>query len=164
MKNKTSLVLTLVMAITLVLSACTGNSEKEEPVVSNVPVKEMVDKMLEAIEQPNLMELDEETMKQQYHLDPALLEEYSVRIPMMIVHSNEVSVLKVKEEKDLPAVEEALKQRAADVQKQFEQYLPDQYENAKNYKIVKKGNYVLFVISDEADALIKSFEEFFVQK
>ncbi|WP_054954647.1 DUF4358 domain-containing protein [Paenibacillus dakarensis] len=155
---------TLMLAILLMLaiSACSG--DKAEPVEATVPVKEMVDKMLTDIQQPKLMELDDETVKQQYHLDPALLEEYSVRIPLMNVKSNEISVLKVKDAKDLPAVEEAVKQRAADVQKSFEQYLPDQYENAKNYKLVTKGNYVLFVISEEADALVKSFESFFVQK
>ncbi|MFC7678829.1 DUF4358 domain-containing protein [Paenibacillus sp. GCM10028914] len=173
MKKKLSLILMLAMAFTLALSACSSNSDQSEPVEnsdtakpieSTVPVKEMVDKMLTDIEQPNLMELDEEMVKQQYHLDLGLIEEYSVRIPMMNVKSNELSILKVKEEKDIPAVEEAVKQRAADIQKSFEQYLPDQYENAKNYKLVTKGNYILFVISEEADAFVNSFESFFTQQ
>lgn len=164
MKKRLSLVLMLAMALTLALSACSSTNNKAEPIESNVPVKEMVDKMLTDVEQPAFMELDEEGVKEQYHLDPALLEEYSVRFPLMNVKSNEVSVLKVKDAKDIPTVEAALKQRAADAQKSFEQYLPDQYENAKNYKIVTKGNYVLFVISDQTDALVKSFESFFVQK
>lgn len=162
--KKQPLILMLAILLTLALSACSTNSSKEEPIESNVPVKEMVDKMLTDIEQPSLMELDEEGVKQQYHIDLGLLEEYSVRIPMMNVKSNELSILKVKDAKDVPAVEEAIKKRAADVQKSFEQYLPDQYENAKNYKIVTKGNYVLFVISDQADAFVKSFERFFEQK
>lgn len=168
--KKQPFVLMLAILLTLALSACSSNDNNsngnnaEKPIEPSVSVKEMVDKMLADIEQPALMELDAEGVKQQYHVDLGLLEEYSVRIPMMNVKSNELSILKVKDAKDISAVEEAVKKRAADVQKSFEQYLPDQYENAKNYKIVTKGNYVLFVISDQADAFVKSFERFFEQK
>ncbi|MNH44254.1 hypothetical protein D3C79_1063640 [compost metagenome] len=58
---------------------------------------------------------------------------------------------------DIAAVEEGIKKRAADVQKSFETYLPDQYENAKNYKLETKGSYVLFVISESADQLVAEF-------
>ena len=160
--KKQSFVLMLAVILTLALSACSSN--KAATIESTVPVKEMVDKMITEVEQPGLIELDEDSVKQQYHLDPSLLEEYTVRIPMMNVKSNEVSVFKVKDEKDVPTIETAIKQRAEDVQKQFETYLPDQYENAKNYKLVTKGNYLLFVISEDADELVKSFDSFFVQK
>ncbi|SMF92954.1 protein of unknown function [Paenibacillus uliginis N3/975] len=160
--KKQSFVLMLAIVLTLALSACSNN--EAAPIESTVPVKEMVDKMITEVEQPSLMELDADSVKQQYHLDPALLEDYTVRIPMMNVKTNEISVLKVKDEKDIPTIETAIKQCAADVQKQFETYLPDQYENAKNYKLVTKGNYLLFVISEDADELVKSFDSFFVQK
>lgn len=160
--KKQPIVLMLAIVFTLVLSACGGN--QAAPIESTVPVKEMVDKMITEVEQPVLMELDADALKQQYHLDPALLEEYTARIPMMNVKTNEVSVFKVKDAKDIPTIETAIKQRAADVQKQFETYLADQYEIAKNYKLVTKGNYLLFVISEQADELVKSFDSFFVQK
>lgn len=152
----------LAIVLILALSACGSN--KAAPIESTVPVKEMVDKMITEIKQPALMELDTDAVKQQYHFDPALLEEYTARVPMMNVKTNEISVFKVKDAKDIPTIETAIKQRAADVQKQFETYLPDQYENAKNYKLVTKGNYLLFVISEKADELVKSFDSFFVQK
>ncbi|TCZ78198.1 DUF4358 domain-containing protein [Paenibacillus albiflavus] len=159
--KKQPFILMLIIVLTLALSACSSN--KAAPIESTVPVKEMVDKMITEAEQPALMELDADAVKQQYHLDPALLEEYSARIPLMNVKTNEISVFKVKDEKDIPTIETAIKQRAADVQKQFETYLPDQYENAKNYKLVTKGNYLLFVISEKPDDVVKSFDSFFVQ-
>jgi len=83
---------------------------------------------------------------------------------MMNVKSNEIAIFKVKDAKDIPDIEAAVKQRAENVQKLFEQYLPDQYENAKNYKLITKGNYVLLVISDSADELIKVYDSFFETK
>ncbi len=41
----------------------------------------------------------------------------------------------------------------------FEQYLPEPYKNAQNYKIAVEGDYVLFLISESADDLVKAFKE-----
>lgn len=155
--------LTLTIVLSVVLSAC-SSSNNEATVETNLTAKEMVDQMLAKVEQPDFMEVEENQLADLYHLAPSLLEDYSIRMPMMNVKSNEIAVLKVKDAKDIPTVEEAVKERAADVQKSFEQYLPDQYENAKNYKLVTKGNYIFFVISDVADQLVTEFDNLFTTK
>ncbi|MCE5172759.1 DUF4358 domain-containing protein [Paenibacillus profundus] len=160
--KKHNFVLMLTIILSLVLSACSSN--KETPIEATLPTKEMADQMIAQVEQPALIELQADMVKELYHLDLALLEEYTIRIPMMNVKTNEIAILKVKDAKDIPAIETAIKQRASEVQKQFETYLPDQYENAKNYKLVTKGNYVLFVISENADELVKTYDSFFDQK
>lgn len=161
--KKHILVLALTIVLSVVLGACSSNNN-EAAVETNLTAKEMVDEMLTKVEQPSLMELDAATAEQLYHLDPALLEDYSIRMPMMNVKSNEISILKVKDAKDITTIEDAVKERASDIQKQFETYLPDQYENAKNYKLVTKGNYILFVISESADPLVTEFDNLFTQK
>ena len=151
------LMLTIVGGV--LLAACSN----DEPAVvePTLTANEMVDEMLAKIEQPMMMELTGEQVQEVYNIDPEKLADYAIRIPMMNVKSNEIAILKVKDTADVSAVEEAVKQRAATVQQQFETYLPDQYENAKNYKLVTKGNYVLFVISDQADELVTEYDRFF---
>jgi predicted nucleotidyltransferase len=167
----------LVIVLGLVLTACSGSgsngnsdknnntsANKENQFVTTKTTKEMVDGMLAKIEQPALVEMTGDMVKQMYYFDPALLEEYTIMSPMMNVKTNEVAVFKVKDTKDIAAVEEGVKKRAADVQKTFETYLQDQYENAKNYKLVAKGNYVFFVISDQPDKFVTEFDSYFEQK
>ncbi|OBZ13804.1 DUF4358 domain-containing protein [Bacillus sp. FJAT-26390] len=165
----------LVIALGLVLTACSGSNgnsdknsstsaNKENQFVTTKTTKEMVDGMLAKIEQPALVEMTGDMVKQMYYIDPALLEEYTIMSPMMNVKTNEVAVFKVKDAKDVAAVEDGIKKRAADVQKQFETYLQDQYENAKNYKLVSKGNYVFFVISDQPDKFVTEFDSYFEKK
>jgi len=161
MKKRIGLLL-IIALIGMALSACSNNGKNASPEASASP-KEMIDQMLKQHEQPALAELEKEMVQQLYHLDPALLEDYSIRTPLMNVKTNEIAILKAKDAKDVAAVETAVKQRAADVQKQFETYLPDQYENAKNFKVAIKGNYVLFVISENPDDLVKIFDSFFAQ-
>jgi len=154
--------LLLIGILSVMLAACSsGNNNVADP---GLKAAEMTTKMTEQVEQPNLIELEDDMVQTMYHLDPSLLEDYSIRIPLMNIKSNEIAILKVRDSKDMATVEAAVKQRAQDVQKQFETYLPDQYENAKNYKMVTKGNYVFFVISEEADKLQEVFLSFFEKK
>lgn len=117
----------------------------------------IVDAMLQQVEQPVFMELTSDQVQDMYYVDPALLDDFSIRIPMMNVKSNEIALLKAKSTDHITAIKEGLDKRALDAQRQFEQYLPDQYENAKNYRIVTEGSYVLFIISESADALEQAF-------
>ncbi len=160
--RKSCLSLLVVVLMGVMLAACSSGS-KEASFEPKLSAAEMTDSMLKQVEQPKLIDLEAEAVKRQYHLDPSLLADYSIKIPLMNVKTNEIAVLKVKDSKDVETVEAAVKQRAEDVQKQFETYLPDQYENAKNYKLVVKGNYVLFVISESADKLTQAFDSFFEQ-
>ncbi len=160
--NKLKKIIGLMMIGGLLLAACSNKNEQESADPGLTP-NEMVDEMLAKVEQPMLMELTEDQLKDTYNIDPAKLEAYAIRIPMMNVKANEIAILKVKDEADVPGVEDALKNRAANVQQQFETYLPDQYENAKNYKLVTKGKYVLLVISESADELVEVYEGFFKQ-
>ncbi|QPQ36423.1 MULTISPECIES: DUF4358 domain-containing protein [unclassified Lysinibacillus] len=160
MKKTIMILLTAMLAV--IISACAG--DKDSTIEVKLSAKEMADQMLEKVEQPVLMELSAEELKDLYNIDSAKLEDYSVRVPMMNIKTNEIAIFKVKEAKDVADIQAALKKRAENVQKQFEQYLPDQYENAKNYKLITKGNYVLLVISDSADELIKVYDSFFESK
>ena len=158
--KKRMLVLLVTAIVGMVMTACSG----DKPVESKLSAKEMTDQMVKEVEQPAQIELPAEQVKDFYNIDSEKLEDYSIRIPMMNVKTNEIAILKVKDAKDVPEVELAVKQRAENVKKQFETYLPDQYENAKNYKLVTKGNYVLLVISDKAEELVKVYDSFFEQK
>lgn len=163
--RKKYLLLVMTIVIGMVITACGNkNNENNTAYEPSMTTKEMTDSVTAKFEQPALMELPAENVGTLYHLDTALLEEYSILIPMMNIKTNEIAVLKVKDIKDVPAVETAVKQRAADVQKQFETYLPDQYENAKNYKLITKGKYVIFLISEKADDLAQAFENLFVKE
>lgn len=160
--NKKMMFIMLITVLSVIVTACSGNNAPT--VESKLTAKEMADEMFKEVEQPNLMELTAEDVQTIYNVDVAKLEDYQIKIPVMNVHSNELAIVKVKDAKDIAEIEAAFKARAEAAQKPFEMYLPDQYENAKNYKLITKGNYVMMVISDKADELVKVYEGFFEQK
>lgn len=158
-KTLTVFVLTIVLGI--MLAACSTGNGGNEVVEPDLTTNQMVEEMVADIEQPAFMELETEDINVFYGINVDKLEEFTVRIPMMNVHTNEIAIFKVKNDGDIAEVEDLAKERAEVVQKQFESYLQDQYENAKDYRLVTKGNYVLFVISEDADKLTDVFETFF---
>ncbi len=125
---------------------------------------DIVDFMLEQVEQPVSLDMSAEQMEEAYGIDPDTLENFAVRAPFVNIKSNELALFKVKKAKDAAAVKKGIEKRAGDIQKSFESYLPDQYENSKNYRVVTQGNYVLFIISESADDLEKAFKGALAQK
>jgi len=114
------------------------------------------------IELPALIEVSGEQIKDFYYFDGAeLLEEGIFKQAMMNVKATELVVVKLKSSKHYDAVKEGLTKRAEDIIETFSTYLPDQYEDAKNYQIVRNGNYVLFSISHDQEAIKKAFEASF---
>ncbi|SFT14202.1 DUF4358 domain-containing protein [Paenibacillus sp. BC26] len=175
MKKMMILLMTVVIAV--VLGACGNgkgqnegqnegqnqnqNQDQNQAVEPTLSAKEMITQMTKQAGQPMFMELDKLTLKRFYGIDAAVLEDFNVRMPMANLSSNEVAIFKVKDAKDIPAVEAGIKKRAEEVQKEFQSKKADQYENAKNYKLLTKGNYVLFVISSKQAEMTKVYESFF---
>jgi hypothetical protein len=81
--------------------------------------------------------------------------------PKMMIQAGEFSVVHLKSEKEYADIEAAFEKRAEAVQKAFETYLPDQYEQALNYQIIRNGNFVLFSISPDQEKTAEIFNGFF---
>ena len=110
-------------------------------------------------ELPSAMDGDAAILSQFYGIDAGDLESYVLKIPMMAVHATEFFIAEVKDGK-MDAVKAGVEKRQADLVAQWSQYLPDQLELVENYKLVTSGNYILFAISEHADAAVTAFNTY----
>ncbi|MEW9094119.1 MAG: DUF4358 domain-containing protein [Clostridiaceae bacterium] len=154
--NKKVLIFLLLIVSLLSLFGC-GKTTKEV----NVSVREIAEKIKDEVESSPMVELKEEEVKEKYYVNPDIIEEFVVQIPLMNVKADELAIIKVKDEKNVDEVVEGIKKRAGDVQKTFETYLPDQYENAKNYTLKNNGRYILFIISEDSEKIESIFDGYF---
>lgn len=120
--------------------------------------QEMLFVITDGIELPKRMNMDATMFQDTYGIATNHLSSYVVSMPTMNVHATEIAVFEVVDENARAAVKAGIEKRVKALTEQWQSYLPDQYELVKNYKVVDKGNLVLFVISGEADAIISKFE------
>ena len=107
-------------------------------------------------ELPYFMDLDDDILSQLYGIDAADLVEYIGKMPFMNTQATEFFIAQVQSGK-MDTVKAALEKRQADLIEQWGQYLPDQLELVKNYKLVTSGDYILFAIAECAEDAVSEF-------
>ena len=108
---------------------------------------------------PSLTDLDDATLTALYGIDPADLDSYLCKMPMVNVQATEFFIAKVKDGK-MDTVKAAVEKRQDDLEAQWSQYLPEQLELVQNYKLVTNGNYILFAVSEYADQAVTAFNTY----
>lgn len=128
-----------------------------------IKVQDIIDKINADLKMRPMLEVDKKQIPDYYNgLDPdALIDEGKFQTAQFNISATEYSIVKLKSPDDFNTVKEAFEFRAKEVQRIFEHYLPDQYELALNYQIIRQGNYVLFSISDMQEDIANVFDGFF---
>lgn len=134
-----------------------ADDEGEYGEVDPSVAQEMLFVITDGIELPARTNMDTAMFKDTYGITTNHLSSYVVSTPMMNVHATEIAVFEVVDENGRQAVKAGIEKRVEALKAQWERYLPEQYELVKNYKVVDRGNYVLFVISEVADTIINNF-------
>ena len=108
---------------------------------------------------PALSDVDAETLAALYGISADDLVSYVCKMPAISVQATEFFIAEVKDGK-MDAVKAAVEKRQADLVQQWSQYLPEQLELVENYQLVTSGNYILFAISEQADAAVTAFNTY----
>ena len=103
--------------------------------------------------------LGDDVLADFYGIDPADLVEYVWKMPFMNTQATEFFIAQVQPGK-LDTVKSALETRQANLVEQWSQYLPDQLELVKNYKLVTNGDYIMFAIAGCADEAVEEFNTY----
>jgi hypothetical protein len=106
---------------------------------------------------PSSMDLTGDDLKSTYGIDPADLEDYVCKLPMMSAHITEFFIAKVKDGK-MDAVKAALQARQEALAGGF--LYPSLVELVEDYKLVVNGNYILFCITENADQAVEIFDDY----
>ena len=103
--------------------------------------------------------LDDQILADFYGIDPADLVEYVWKMPFMNTQATEFFIAQVQPDK-MDTVKAALENRQAALEEQWSQYLPDQLELVKNYKLVSNGDYIMFAVTEYADEVVTEFNTY----
>ena len=128
---------------------------------TSVNLDDISEQIINDVQFASMMNVSGEMISDVFYLDSdKYVEDGIFQVAMMNVKAADLAIIKLKNESDYDTVKTALTKRAEDVQATFEKYLQDQYENAKNYQIVRHGKYVLYSISHDQKKVLEIFESY----
>ena len=154
MKKILALFLSAALLLAL-LCACGGNENADV----TIDINALWNKIEALGEMPMFMDTPEEILSGEgFGIDPADLEAYISKTPMMNVNATEFFIAKVKDGK-MDTVKAALQARQASLDNQWSTYLADQHKLVQNYKLTTNGNYIFFAISEYAEQAEKLFND-----
>ncbi|MBS4194336.1 DUF4358 domain-containing protein [Lederbergia citri] len=122
------------------------------------------DGVLQSYIESDLVNKDEnnpnsEFLMEKLSIDPNDLENGYIIAAMMNINSDEIIILKAKDESKVDGLIEVLKKEKEAQVATWEQYLPDQYDKVKNNIIKVKGPYLIYITYEHPEKLEKIFDE-----
>ena len=105
-----------------------------------------------------MMDLDAALLSDLYGINPADLVEFVAKMPLVSANINEFLIAQCAPGR-VDAVKAACESRLATLQSSGSQY-PETAELLDNYKLVTSGDYILFCIDGNADAMVEAFNTY----
>ena len=133
----------------------------ETPAPSESPSASVVQSIwnqVSGLERPEMMDLDAALLSDLYGIDPADLVEFVAKMPLVSANINEFLIAQCVPGR-VDAVKAACESRLATLQSSASQY-PETAELLENYKLVTSGDYILFCIDGNADAMVEAFNTY----
>ena len=142
----------VIAGLVILLVLFGGNS------VSGADPQEVAQAVTDVIDMENMQLADNQMVKRFYGLDPADYEGCVLYYPNTNMMAEEVLIVKLKDISQQQTVSDAIEALLQTQKNTFEGYGVEQFDLLTNHAVVElRGNYVLFVVSDHAEAARKAF-------
>ena len=136
----------------------------EKPVVQEnskeYTASSLVKEMLTVLPENSMVleELPSDLYSAVYGIEVPDFKEVSVYGSMIGTMANEVIAIKVKNSSEISNAQKVLNNRKDTLYKQYEKYLPDQFEIVKKAVVKTKGDYVILIVSPSVEMLSNKFD------
>ncbi|KUO78427.1 MAG: hypothetical protein APF81_16895 [Desulfosporosinus sp. BRH_c37] len=124
-------------------------------------VDEITQKVKQATDTSNMRIADAAGLKKLYDINSDELEGFSLLTAPSNIKSDEIAILKVKDSGNVENVKNKITKRIDKQLKSFNGYLPNEYYLIQHNTVKVKGNYVIFIVSKDAEKVSNAFDEAF---
>lgn len=124
---------------------------------SSASAEEVFARVTAAVDSEKMEPSTDRYFKKYYGLNAADYEDVLYYAPVSNMDAEELLVVKLKNADQSEALTEAILKRQAAKEQSFEGYAPEQYALSQTYILDVQGNYVLFVIDPNAEAIDAAF-------
>jgi hypothetical protein len=157
--NKKIIISTLLIILTMgILGGC-GSSTKPE--AKNPPVKEISEKIRQTADISQMKEGNEAKLKKLFDISTDELDGYVFYMAPSNVKADELLIMKLKDSNNINAIKDKIVKRSDKQAATFKDYAPDEYYLLQKKVIKTKDNYIIYVVSKDAEKISNAFDEAF---
>ncbi|QOS98685.1 DUF4358 domain-containing protein [Brevibacterium sp. JNUCC-42] len=150
--------LSVLLACTILFCAMTGCSSGGEDTSIHTAI-EVGEHIKQAVNLEKMKQGDMDKLQKLYHIAPEEVEDFILFTSSSNVEADELLVLKVKDLNQVDVVKENVQKRIEAQTLKFRDYRPEEYHLVEKHVWKVKGQFVLFLVSKEADQIERAFEE-----
>ena len=148
--------LLLAAALLCSLCACGTKSDVQADTRSAADIWQAMQAGIDPDDLPYLEEVDAQVLESFYGLTEAQAASFLCLFPQMNVIATEILIVKCVPGQE-QSVLSAAEKRKSDLIETWQNYLPEQLALVEDARIVQSGQWLLFVVADQADAIEAAF-------
>jgi len=153
-------VLSLALVLALSLGACTepnNGDDGSDPTPLVLDVQGVYEKMTQAAQLPEMMELDADQLLDFYGIKAEYVKKAVVVVCKNSLRVDEIWVIEAADSAAAQEVEKKAKDRIAYRDEETVSYSPEQNAVVKKAQILRQGNYIALIVSPDVEALAQAF-------
>ena len=154
MKRYTAALLSLLLV--LGLAACSGGGDKG---AFEMDVQQVYEELTALPDMPAMIVLPEDKALDFLGLDMSQCVQAVAAISAMNIQADEIWLVEAKDGSAAAEIEELARTRVEQRMEEFKNYAPDQYQVLENAAILREGNYVVLLASQDIEALKAAFDK-----
>lgn len=159
MTKKIKQIIALSMGLLLILTGCSTAGNKNHKDIA----EEFNNRISEEISLPDIIDHEEEyftgLFEDVYGLTLDDIEDYVIMEPAMSLGAWVITMYRMKDSSKTQDGLAAAKGRAENLAASFENYIPGQFEIAKNYIAIESNGYILLAVGEESEKVKDIFLE-----
>ena len=137
------------------LAACSGGNES----AFEMDVQEVYEQLIALPDMPALIVLPEDKALDFLGLDYSQCVQAVAAISAMNIQADEIWLVEAKDGSAAAEIEELARARVEQRMEEFKNYAPDQYQVLENAAILREGNYVVLLASQDIESLKDAFNK-----
>ncbi len=134
-------------------------SDKNENVLQAITVNVLSERITSECSFPEMFVLDADSIEGEFGVDPSLLSEFYAAVPVEYPGIERIFLAKTADISNTSVVLESLQSTFDTIKAEYIDYLPTEYEKAKDAEIISSGDFVALVISADSGNAAKIISE-----
>lgn len=150
----------IIASLAFSVTSCGGEvSDQNENALQTITVDVLSDSITSQCSFPEMFVLDADSIEGEFGVDPSLLSEFYAAVPVEYPGIERIFLAKTADISNTSVVLESLQSTFDTIKAEYIDYLPTEYEKAKDAEIISSGDFVALVISADSGYAAKIINE-----